>query len=296
MVATGDHAAGAFARHPIVANETVVVIPKQLLMEHDAVHRDPIVQTIVARSTSNVPTRTLLAVAILEHRRRHHCHDSAGSISNDTTIGFGPFTAALPQTFWQLPQLFDTAQVIASSLYRLVNCSFLSTHPDLFRCCCCDDQFAQLDGSTLSRHVKQSNSTEVKAYSRLCKLAPTFCHHHSLYDFIWAKCNVHSRAFGLRIREPGIADHSSAQSVMIPLVDMLNHRRNPNLRWRFDPERQAAVLDAVRDVAVGQELTSPYGHRTSQHYFQSYGFVPTGQPVAEGAPGNLCQCRGQRMQ
>eukprot|EP00750_Incisomonas_marina_P031748 INCI8290.2.p1 GENE.INCI8290.2~~INCI8290.2.p1 ORF type:complete len:1009 (-),score=137.90 INCI8290.2:222-3248(-) len=68
---------------------------------------------------------------------------------------------------------------------------------------------------------------------------------------------------------------------LVPVLDMLNHRRKPNTMWSYNDKIHAATLTATKHIAKGQEVTTPYGSRDSAHYFDSYGFVPSGYPVIE---------------
>lgn len=60
---------------------------------------------------------------------------------------------------------------------------------------------------------------------------------------------------------------------MVPLVDMLNHRRPPQTEWHFDQAAQAFVLSTTEEVARDEQLFDSYGAKCNSRYLLNYGFT-----------------------
>ena len=60
---------------------------------------------------------------------------------------------------------------------------------------------------------------------------------------------------------------------MVPLVDMLNHRRPPQTEWRFDQATQSFQLTTTEAIAAGDELFDSYGAKCNSRYLLNYGFT-----------------------
>ena len=71
------------------------------------------------------------------------------------------------------------------------------------------------------------------------------------------------------------------EPALVPLLDMLNHRRKPNARWFYDWDRRGFTLVATRYISAGSTIHDTYGQRSNQEYLKAYGFVFDGYPVAQ---------------
>ena len=76
-------------------------------------------------------------------------------------------------------------------------------------------------------------------------------------------------------RNFGLKEYKDSKSVrmMVPLADMLNTGWEHNTRWSFSSSRDGFVIDALRDIAAGEQLLDTYGHKTNAEYFMNYGFI-----------------------
>jgi len=61
---------------------------------------------------------------------------------------------------------------------------------------------------------------------------------------------------------------------MVPVIDLLNHQDEPNVYVSYQAARGGFVVEAVRDVKAGDQLTRAYGPGPNAFYFITYGFVP----------------------
>lgn len=60
---------------------------------------------------------------------------------------------------------------------------------------------------------------------------------------------------------------------MVPVVDMLNHKRPPQTEWHFDTAAQAFLLTTSRTVRAHEELFDSYGAKCNSRYLLNYGFT-----------------------
>jgi histone-lysine N-methyltransferase SETD3 len=88
----------------------------------------------------------------------------------------------------------------------------------------------------------------------------------SLDDFVWARLSVSSRTFGLQVG--GLQGRC-----LVPLADMLNHRRPPDVLWDTSEDGQFFVMTAQNAVATGMEIHDSYGAKSNDLLLLHFGFV-----------------------
>ena len=59
----------------------------------------------------------------------------------------------------------------------------------------------------------------------------------------------------------------------VPFIELFNHDNNFNTDWGFDPIQKGFYLKAVKDIKIGQELTTTYGNENNINLFMDYGFT-----------------------
>ena len=78
-------------------------------------------------------------------------------------------------------------------------------------------------------------------------------------------------------RQLAYTDKKKTKLALIPLVDMINHSDKPVAEYYFDEERRGMVLEAIRDIPAGYEITISYGvgqvPLSNFVLFLAYGFV-----------------------
>lgn len=95
---------------------------------------------------------------------------------------------------------------------------------------------------------------------------PAF-HDISLRDFFWARTAIVTRVFGITVN----GAHTEA---LVPMADMANHQRPPEVEWAYDDDDGAFRMKAARDIRKGEELHNSYGRKPRGRFFVHYGFVP----------------------
>ena len=88
----------------------------------------------------------------------------------------------------------------------------------------------------------------------------------SVREFFWARTAVITRVFGLKLG-------TASMEALVPLADMLNHKRPPDIDWSYEDAEGAFILKAIRDIRAGEELTDSYGRKPNGRYFIHYGFA-----------------------
>ncbi|KAJ3081674.1 hypothetical protein HDU99_005043, partial [Rhizoclosmatium hyalinum] len=98
----------------------------------------------------------------------------------------------------------------------------------------------------------------------------------TLQEFTWAYEMVSSRVWN------GDLIDKEGDSIMIPLLDLLNHNADPNLSVSFDENAKIFEMTAIRDILVGEELSISYGSKTNGELLMYYGFTVDGNEENEG--------------
>ena len=59
----------------------------------------------------------------------------------------------------------------------------------------------------------------------------------------------------------------------VPFIELFNHKNDFNTDWGFDPIKKGFYLKAVKDIKIGEELTTNYGNENNINLFMDYGFT-----------------------
>ena len=87
----------------------------------------------------------------------------------------------------------------------------------------------------------------------------------TLKDFCEANIIVLSRGFA-RFKE--------GLTYMVPFADMVNHSKNPEVKYYYDYAKRGFVLEAIKDIQKGDEITMCYKPNISNYEcFKLYNFV-----------------------
>lgn len=97
----------------------------------------------------------------------------------------------------------------------------------------------------------------------------TFDYLHDL--FIRFRILVGSRIFGYE-------KYGIDESGMIPYIDMINHSFTSNTTWYFDNSIDCFILQAVNDIAKGEEIVDDYGDKSNVNLLLFYGFTLSDNP------------------
>lgn len=121
-----------------------------------------------------------------------------------------------------------------------------------------------LTGSFTLTEIEERRAELVGEYENLRRCVPGF-DRFTCEEFIWARMTVITRIFGLHI-------NGQKTEGLVPVADMLNHKRPPETRWSYEDGCDAFVMTPVEDLAPGQEVHDSYGAKCNSRFFVNYGF------------------------
>merc|ERR1712176_124114 len=101
-------------------------------------------------------------------------------------------------------------------------------------------------------------------YNNLCEHVPQFAR-FSHKQFVWARLVVITRIFGLVI--DGVKTDG-----LVPMADMLNHRRPRETKWTYDQNKRGFVISALQHIKQDAEIFDSYGRKCNSRFFVNYGF------------------------
>lgn len=137
----------------------------------------------------------------------------------------------------------------------------LSTFPVFFAF----DEKKWLQGSSFLVQVEDKVEDMRKDYEAIVDVAPEFAQ-HSLEEFKRVRTLVSSRIFGVKI-------NGSKTDVLVPLADMLNHKRPQETLWEYNEARGGFTIEAKIEIERGEQVYDSYGRKCNSRYFLNYGFV-----------------------
>ncbi|OOF98149.1 hypothetical protein ASPCADRAFT_394961 [Aspergillus carbonarius ITEM 5010] len=97
--------------------------------------------------------------------------------------------------------------------------------------------------------------------------------------YLWAASMFISRAFSAKVFSGVFPEKELSEehfAVLLPLIDMGNHRPLAKVEWRAGKEDVAFVV--LEDVTAGQEISNNYGPRNNEQLMMNYGFCMPGNP------------------
>ena len=78
--------------------------------------------------------------------------------------------------------------------------------------------------------------------------------------------NVESRNFGISI-------DNTNRVAMVPVSDLLNHDKNPDVSWHFNQKSRSFKMLSNRYLKKGKAITDSYGKKSNINYLLFYGFT-----------------------
>ncbi|PKY02612.1 SET domain protein [Aspergillus campestris IBT 28561] len=97
--------------------------------------------------------------------------------------------------------------------------------------------------------------------------------------YLWASTIFVSRAFSSKVLSGVIPDSDLPEesvSVLLPFIDVLNHRPLAKVEWRAGKDDVAFLTR--ENVAAGEEIANNYGPRNNEQLMMNYGFCLSGNP------------------
>jgi len=101
-------------------------------------------------------------------------------------------------------------------------------------------------------------------YDNIVKYVADFKKYHYL-DFFWGRLAVITRIFGFTV-------NGHKTDGLVPMADMLNHKRPEETSWTFDQSRNAFTIVTTRSLSKGAQIFDSYGRKCNSRYFVNYGF------------------------
>jgi histone-lysine N-methyltransferase SETD3 len=68
---------------------------------------------------------------------------------------------------------------------------------------------------------------------------------------------------------------------LVPLADLLNHRRPRETKWAFEDAVNGFVITSLRALEGGQQVHDSYGRKCNSRFFVNYGFALDDNPDNE---------------
>ncbi|KAI9373808.1 hypothetical protein BJX61DRAFT_501329 [Aspergillus egyptiacus] len=122
--------------------------------------------------------------------------------------------------------------------------------------------------------------------------------------YLWASTIFVSRAFSAKVLSgvvPELGVPEENVSVLLPFIDILNHRPLAKVEWRAGKENVDFVV--LEDVGAEEEIANNYGPRNNEQLMMNYGFCLADNPCdyrtvsLRAPPGSpLHAARAQRKQ
>jgi len=127
-----------------------------------------------------------------------------------------------------------------------------------------EQQRQELVGSISLKKIDDRLESLRLEYEALCGAVPEYTR-FSLNDFIWARLVVITRIFGL------VIDDVKTDG-LVPMADMLNHRRPRETKWTYSQKRRGFLITALQGIGENAEIFDSYGRKCNSRFFVNYGF------------------------
>lgn len=122
----------------------------------------------------------------------------------------------------------------------------------------------ELKGSFTLQMIANRKISLKMEYDAIAKHCPEFARFHHL-EFFWARLAVITRIFGFEIM--GVKSDG-----LVPMADMLNHKRPHETAWNFNDAKGAFTITTTKRLLKGAQIFDSYGRKCNSRYFVNYGF------------------------
>ena len=114
--------------------------------------------------------------------------------------------------------------------------------------------------------IKNEKDARVSDFKTLQEAVP-FMKKISLEEFLFMNGVVTSRLFSFE-------DNNGVTScILVPLCDLVNHKKYPNILWNYDKEENTFNFVATKDIKSGEEIFTKYGNKGNENLLLHYGFT-----------------------
>ena len=122
-----------------------------------------------------------------------------------------------------------------------------------------------LEGSPFLNQVEEKIADVAKDYNTIVTAVPEFTQ-YTLEEFSHIRMLVSSRIFGITV------DGKKTDS-LVPLADMLNHKRPQQTSWEYSEKRSGFIIEAKESIERGEQVYDSYGKKCNSRFFLNYGFI-----------------------
>eukprot|EP00457_Paulinella_chromatophora_P002866 gb/GEZN01002871.1/.p1 GENE.gb/GEZN01002871.1/~~gb/GEZN01002871.1/.p1 ORF type:complete len:559 (-),score=89.75 gb/GEZN01002871.1/:565-2241(-) len=126
------------------------------------------------------------------------------------------------------------------------------------------EELKWLKGSFTLQMIADRKFSLRREYDQLSQLCPEFARFHHL-EFVWGRLAVITRIFGFEV---GAEKHDG----LVPMADMLNHKRPHETTWSYDDVLGGFTIVTTRRLLKGAQIFDSYGRKCNSRYFVNYGF------------------------
>ena len=91
-----------------------------------------------------------------------------------------------------------------------------------------------------------------------------------LEEFVWARLVVITRIFGLVV-------NGNKTDGLVPMADMLNHKRPRETSWTFDDSRGSFTITSLRPMSRGEQIYDSYGRKCNSSLLRQLRLLTGGQ-------------------
>jgi len=98
--------------------------------------------------------------------------------------------------------------------------------------------------------------------------------------YMWSRTVISSRSWRVFLRGQAPKDKSgknpqcsSSSLALVPLADLLNHRKSPGTHWTFDPKSKHFIVKATTSHEVNSPIYDSYGMKKNNIFLINFGFV-----------------------
>jgi len=127
-----------------------------------------------------------------------------------------------------------------------------------------DEELAELKGSFSLQMIEDRKISLKMEYDHICSFCADFSKFHHL-EFVWARLAVITRIFGFDV-------DGAKTDGLVPMADMLNHKRPNETTWKFDQGLRAFTITTTKRLLKGAQIFDSYGRKCNSRYFVNYGF------------------------
>jgi len=129
-----------------------------------------------------------------------------------------------------------------------------------------DEQRSELEGSMSLDKIRDRHQSLRMEYNNLLDNVAMFSE-FTYESFVWARLVVITRIFGM------VIDGEKTEG-LVPMADMLNHKRPRETKWTYVQNCKGFVITSLNPIYKGCEVFDSYGRKCNSRFFVNYGFVP----------------------